>query len=189
MQHDFETFLQMNEKRIYFQIQRLNIHYADYDEYYTEGMLALWQAYKEFDDTKGNIGTFINYKIRFKLLDLLRKKVRTQEKDTHYIEEVKKQLTNGNHTRHTNIPLLDLTDEIIRKTYIYHEEFWKTIQSKLTENQWKWVKYFIIAELSIKEIMELENVSADAVKGWGRAVKEKLHHEEIRKMLNELSEY
>lgn len=183
MQNDFETFLQMNEKRIYFQIQRLHIHYADYDEYYTEGMLALWQAYKEFDDTKGNIGTFINYKIRFKLLDLLRKKVRTQEKDTHYIEEVKKQLTNGNHTRHTNVPLPDLTDEIIRKTYIYHEEFWKTIQSKLTENQWKWVKYFIIAELSIKEIMELENVSADAVKGWGRAVKEKLHHEEIRKML------
>lgn len=59
---------------------------------------------------------------------------------------------------------------------------------QLTSNQWKWVYYFIIADLSIKEIMEIENVSADAVKGWGRATKKKLRNETTRKIILEYLE-
>ena len=66
------------------------------------------------------------------------------------------------------------------------DAFWEEVRSRLTENQWKWVEYFIIADLTIKEIMEIEGVSADAVKGWGRAVRRKLKDEELRKKLEDL---
>ncbi|NLJ19250.1 MAG: hypothetical protein GX355_10375 [Globicatella sulfidifaciens] len=36
----------------------------------------MWDAYREFDEARGNLGTFVNYKIRFRLIDLLRKKLR-----------------------------------------------------------------------------------------------------------------
>lgn len=39
----------------------------------------LWDAYRDFDEVRGNLGTFINYKIRFRLIELLRKKLRCQE--------------------------------------------------------------------------------------------------------------
>lgn len=40
---------------------------------------------------------------------------------------------------------------------------------KNLDNQWKWGHSFIIASLSLKEILEIENVSADTVKGWRAA--------------------
>lgn len=46
--------------------------------------------------------------------------------------------------------------------------------------------YFIIVDLSVKEIMELEGVTANAVKGWGRAVRDKLRQEGIRDVLEGL---
>lgn len=67
-----------------------------------------------------------------------------------------------------------------------NRQFWKTVKDSLSENQWKWVKYFIIADLSVKEIMEIEGVSADAVKGWGQAIRRKLRDEEMQKKLESL---
>lgn len=71
---DFELFFKQHEARIHYQIHRLGISHNWYDDFYAEGILALWDAYKEFDEAKGNLGTFVNYKIRFRLIDLLRKK-------------------------------------------------------------------------------------------------------------------
>src|SRR5690625_6500088 len=80
MERDFEQFFKANERRIHFQIHRLGIFGSWYDEFFSEGVIALWQAYKDFDESKGaDVGTFINYRIRFRLVDLLRKKLRDQE--------------------------------------------------------------------------------------------------------------
>jgi len=57
------------------------------------------------------------------------------------------------------------------------EEFWRDVRSRLSEKQWKWVEYVVIADLSVKEVMEIEDVTADAVKGWGREVRRKLGDE------------
>lgn len=40
-----------------------------------------------------------------------------------------------------------------------------------------------MADMTIKEIMELEGVSADAVKGWGQAVRRRLRGEELKHKL------
>lgn len=186
MELDFESFFTMNKNRIYFQIHRLNIPKELHEEFYTEGIVALWQAYQAFDASKGNVGTFINYRIRFRLIDLLRKKARRQEQEKQAIQQHKRLLTNGNHNRQSSFPLIDPTVDYIDIPCEQHQEFWNFIRSQLTEKQWKWVKYFIIADLSVKEIMEIENVTANAVKGWGQAVRKKLGHEEMKEKLYKL---
>ncbi|MEI3606586.1 sigma-70 family RNA polymerase sigma factor [Pseudogracilibacillus sp. SE30717A] len=166
MKQDFDAFFKANERRVHYQIHRLGITGEWYEEFYTEGIVALWQAYKEFDEEKGKIGTFLNYRIRFRLIDLVRKKSREQE----VLEDLKKeksiQLSDGNRHKGSGMPLVKVSGIVLED-----HAFWEEIRSKLSNNQWKWVKYFIIAELTIKEIMELESVTADAVKGWGQAVR------------------
>lgn len=81
METQFEDFFQANERRIHFQIHRLRIPHNLYDEFYTEGIVALWQAYRDVNQAKGNVGTFLNYRIRYRLIDLIRKKQREAELD------------------------------------------------------------------------------------------------------------
>lgn len=170
----FEVFFRQHENRIHFQIHRLGISKAWYDDFYAEGIVALWDAYREFDKARGDLGTFINYKVRFRLIDLLRKKLRRQEVMEKMVEEARVSLESGNRHRASGRVLVDPTGIVVED-----DSFWRKVRSRLTERQWLWVKYFIIADLSIKEIMELEGVSADAVKNWGREVRRKLRDEPL----------
>ena len=178
---DFEQFFQANERRIHYQIHKLKIRGNWYSGFYTEGIFALWQAYRDFDPTKGNPGTYLNYRIRYRLIDLIRKKKREMESEKKVIEQRVTDITNGNRIRHSNTLLLN-------KSCLPHtdDQFWHDIRNQLTDNQWKWVKYFIIADMSIQEIMEIENVTADAVKGWGQAVRKKLRNENVRQALDDI---
>lgn len=177
--YDFELFFKQHEARIHFQIHRLGISPRSYDDFYSAGIVALWDAYREFDAARGNLGTFINYKIRFRLIDLLRKNIRQQKVMEEAIEEERVALESGNRHRASGRSLVEPTG-----LEVEDDTFWREVRSRLTDKQWLWVKYFIIAELSIKEIMELEGVSADAVKGWGRAVRDKLRHEPVWEWLD-----
>lgn len=181
MENSFEHFFQANERRIHFHIHRLGIPTNLHDEFYTEGIVALWNAYQEMDQSKGNLGTFLNYRIRFRLIDLVRKKKREETKDEAFMQHSNTEMTNGTRHRHSNTPLVDIPNIPVSDT-----TFWQGIRQQLTVNQWKWVHYFIIADLSIKEIMELENVTADTVKNWGRAAKKKLRNETTRKAITEV---
>lgn len=178
---DFDSFFKSNERRIHYQIHRLGISDEWYEDFYSEGIIALWKAYEEYDEVKGDIGTFINFRIRYRLLDLLRKKIREQEKEEQIVYEESVCQTDGNVNKKTGMPVVNREGMIVKD-----DAFWEEVRSRLTENQWKWVEYFIIADLTIKEIMEIEGVSADAVKGWGRAVRRKLKDEELRKKLEDL---
>src|SRR5699024_12707875 len=107
MGRNFETFFKMHERRIHYQIQRLNINHAWYDDFYSEGIVALWQAYKVYEAGKGNLGTFLNYQIRFRLIDLQRKKIREQEVAERAEKEEKRNIDTGNRCRMTNKILFD----------------------------------------------------------------------------------
>ena len=180
METQFEDFFQGNERRIHFQIHRLRIPHNLYDEFYTEGIVALWQAYQDVDQAKGNIGTFLNYRIRYRLIDLIRKKQRETELDEKFFQHRVTEMTDGTRHRDSNTPLLNTPN-----LPVTDDTLWQHIQEQLTANQWKWIRYFIIADLSLKEIMEIENVSADAVKGWGRAARKKLCSEATKKLIQE----
>lgn len=181
MKQDFDSFFRANERRIYFQMRRLGISGDLYEEFYSEGVLALWKGYKQYDSKRGNFGTFLNYQIRYRLIDLIRKRVRDQERVDEAIQEKTTQIDPGNRHRATGLPIANRCGIVLE-----NEAFWEEVRSELTNNQWKWVHYFIIADLTIKEIMENVDVSADAVKGWGRQVRRKLRCEQVRERLEEL---
>lgn len=181
MDRDFESFFRMHKNRIYYQIQRLNIHPTSHEAFYSEGLLALWNAYQHYDPPKGNLGTYLNYQIRYRLIDLQRKQIRDQEVVALASQDKQTELSSGNWCKRSNQLLIDYVD-----IDIPDDAFWDEVRKWLSENQWKWVSYFIIAELSIQEIMEIENVSAAAVKGWGQQVRKKLRDPEIRRTLQAL---
>ena len=162
-------------------IHRLNVSGDWYDEFYAEGLLALWQAFGEFDEAKGDVGTFLNYRIRFRLIDLLRKKVREKEVKEELVRRTERELLKGTRHRATDMELVDPAGvELVDDT------FWKLVRERLSDVQWKWVYYFIICDLSVKEIMELEDVAAHTVKNWGRSAREKLRD---MALLEELQQY
>lgn len=181
MERDFETFFKANERRIHYQIKRLGISNDLYAEFYSEGIFALWKAYKRYQPERGNMGTFLNYQIRYRLLDLIRSRTRYEEVMKRAILEEIPTIDEGNRYRTTGLPIVNPCG-----IPLSNEEFWQEVRKELSEKQWKWVKYFIIADLSIQEITEIEGVSSHAVKSWGREVRRKLRDEEVRRRLEKL---
>ena len=180
---EFEKFLSVHGDRVHYMIHRLGVSKDWYDEFYAEGIVALWQAFCDYDEVlgKGNVGTFLNYRIRFRLIDLLRKKLREAEADQEAAMKLMREELRGNRHRGTDRELVDAGGVVVSDG-----AFWDEVRSLLTEKQWLWVHYFIICDLSVKEIMEIEGVSADTVKNWGRGVRARLRDEEVRRRLLEL---
>lgn len=53
-----ETFTQIYRKhksRIHYYLHTLQIPYQLRDEFYAEGMYAMWTAYKQYDQSKGKL--------------------------------------------------------------------------------------------------------------------------------------
>jgi len=168
----FEEIFAQNERRIYFHMHRLNLK-DPHQEYYQKGLIAMWEAYQKYQPDKGAFSTYFNAMINQRLRDLMREKYRTKEKETLYQDNNKALKHNGNYQQgqgtatllvpHTEIPVEDDT-------------FWQQVKSRLSNKQWKWVQFFIIEGMSIKEIAQQENVSQEAVKDWGKEAKKKLRN-------------
>ncbi len=175
MNNDFDAFFAQHERRIHYQIRRLHIPYQLYDDFFSEGLVAMWRAYDEYDESRANIGTFLNYRIRFRLIDLQRHLIREQEKIEIATEAQMVEQHSGNRDRSRNDFLID-----VRGIELPDDTFWRDVRVRLSDNQWKWVKYYVIRGLSIKEIAHLENVSEVAVKSWARETRRKLRNETFR---------
>src|SRR5699024_7089864 len=107
MEQTVQMIFKMHDRQIHYQIKRLNSTHAWYDDFYSEGIVALWQAYKNYETGKGNLRTFLNYQIRFRLIDLQRKKIREQEVAERAEKEEKRNIDTGNRCRITNKILFD----------------------------------------------------------------------------------
>src|SRR5690625_7933156 len=86
---EFRDLLMRNKQRIYYQLHRLNIN-DTHQEFYQEGLVAMWNAYRTYKADKGPFATYFNYTIRYRMIDLLRhencyerlppRKVRSEER-------------------------------------------------------------------------------------------------------------
>lgn len=177
VQYTFEHIYHQHKGRIYYYLHTLRIPVKLHDEFYAEGMYALWQAYEQYDCTKGELSTFLNYRIRFTMIDLIRKKERNKRVTEKIINEQKVILHQGNHNRNKG-QLLFPNEEI----QIQDDAIWLYLQKRLTKRQWKWIYYYIISDLSLKEIAHIENVSVEAVKGWAKTTRNKLRKDPTFKM-------
>ncbi len=166
----FEEIVEQNERRIHYHIHKLHIN-DPHQEFYQEGLVAMWNAYENYKPDKGPLATYFNYTIRNRMIDLIRKKTRERENDDTYEAHQFLKRTHGNYVR-AGGRMYPISNQ---ETEYFHENTdLEDIKKELTENQWKWVLLFIVKDLSIKEIADREGVSTDAVKSWGREVRRKL---------------
>lgn len=166
----FEEIFEQNERRIHYYIHRMNVK-DPHQEFYQEGIVAMWNAYETYQPDKGPLSTYFNYIIRNRMIDLMRKSTRDQEKQALSIEEQKTVFGDGHSYSKGQVsyPLIKGTEIVLE-----NHDFWEEIKVQLSANQWKWVKHFIIEGMKLKEIAEQESVSVDAVKSWAREAKRKL---------------
>ncbi|MBY7142600.1 sigma-70 family RNA polymerase sigma factor [Virgibacillus sp. NKC19-3] len=171
----FEEIFKQNERRIHYHIHKLNIR-DTHQEFYTEGLVAMWNAYEKYQPDKGPMATYFNYTIRNRMIDLMRKQNKQQENVKHYLQAKKTQVDDGNYYRNggATYPVMKVAES---DRTLYDAEFWQEIRGRLTENQWKWVKYYIIETMPVKQIAEQEDVSVEAVKSWGKEARRKLRRD------------
>ncbi|ASK64343.1 hypothetical protein CFK37_09040 [Virgibacillus phasianinus] len=166
----FEEVYEQNKRRIHYHIHKLHIH-DPHQEFYQEGLCAMWNAYQTYQPDKGVMSTYFNYTIRNRLIDILRKKTREQQHDDSCVQEVGAALYSGNRNRKSETPIPDYTGISVDDS---SDEMWEQVKSQLTEAQWNWVYHYIILNMSIKEIAEKQGTTIDAVKSQGKRARQKL---------------
>ncbi|WP_277680159.1 sigma-70 family RNA polymerase sigma factor [Gracilibacillus dipsosauri] len=154
---EFEEVVKLCGDMIYHHIHRLGIRDPE-GEFYQEGLIALWDAYRSYDYTRGKFTTYAYFIIQNRLKDLIRKKNREKE-----LKEKYEQFVQQDPSQHTYY-MEELDDD----------HLFQQIEKILTPNQLKWLTLHRLAGYSYKEISEMERVSVDAVKNWGRLAKAKL---------------
>ncbi len=164
----FEEIFEQNERRIYYHMLKLGIK-DPHREFYVEGIYAMWMAYKKYNPNKGPLGTYFNYTIRNRLIDMLRTKTREDHNQSKITQKEICEVDNGNRCGESKIPVIDPSGVTLPDN-----AFWGSVKSMLTENQWKWVKLYLIEGIPLQEIAQQEGVSEDAVKSWGRQTRRKL---------------
>lgn len=162
----FEEVFEQNEKRIHYHIHRLGIRDPN-QEFYSEGLYTMWLAYQKYNPNKGPLGTYFNYTIRNRLIDMLRKETREQEKKAYVEEKEKQRMDGAAEEQKCAAGKTPGSDVEVR-------EMWQEVKAQLTAKQWDWVYYYIIQDMSLKEIAEKKGVSVEAVKSWGKEARKKL---------------
>lgn len=150
-----------------------------HDEYYQEGLVAMWNAYRMYEPDKGPLSTYFNFVIRNRLIDLIRKRNRDQENVLTYVDHYKTAETDGLYSTsgQHKYPI-----PTIPKRTIDTEPMWKQIEETLTIKQWTWLECFVGKEMTLQEIATQEGTTVEAVKSWAREARKK-----IRKL--DLDEY
>lgn len=174
----FEEILEQNERRIHYQINQLHIRDVN-QEYYSEGLVALWNAYKTYKPDKGPMATYFNYTIRNRLIDQLRKERRRLDVQEFYLLNYKSDYCNGNHQRNNSGNNLAIRRDAA--DLVEDNVFWEQLKANLTANQWKWIYFHIMDGMTLTDIAIQENTTLEAVKSWGKQVRKKLRNEAFRK--------
>ncbi|MGG0716255.1 sigma-70 family RNA polymerase sigma factor [Robertmurraya massiliosenegalensis] len=134
-----------------------SLHIYKYQgEFYQTGLIALWQASERFDFKKGSFSSYAYSYIRGRILTELTKRHKYEETCATPDEEYWNLLEDNS----AQTPL--------------EKETVLTYCTNLTDNQKKWVLYTSLADLSIREIAEVEHVSESAVKAWRKGARRKL---------------
>lgn len=79
---DFDYWVQEFTPLIHSIINQYNI-FKDREEYFQLGLCGLFEAYQNYNPEKGTFTTFAYYRIRGKILNHLKRKISTGEKEVH----------------------------------------------------------------------------------------------------------
>ncbi|WP_052659477.1 sigma-70 family RNA polymerase sigma factor [Bacillus alveayuensis] len=147
MKQTFEELVTTYHPMIISIIKKLHIT-KEVDEYYQIGLIALWEAYKEFQNEKGSLSSFIYKKIYWKIVSHLRKQLNTKASECSLTDEMTE---------------IFAAPAIQRE---FSEKQLETMFKDLSPYQRKWLISYIFKGKSLKEIASEEGVSVGAVKQW-----------------------
>jgi RNA polymerase sigma factor (sigma-70 family) len=83
---EFEQLAAQYSNMIHSIIHSLHI-YKNHDEFYQIGLIALWNASEQFDETKGQLSTYAYSFIKGRMLNHLKKENRQEDRNTAMCEE------------------------------------------------------------------------------------------------------
>lgn len=142
---EFERLAAEYSKMIHVIINRMHI-YKNKDEFYQIGLMALWEASKKFDASKGEFGSYAYSTIRGRMLQHLKKENKWEEScvqpDELYWD-----------TLECESRMLEVEDLL---SHFHH----------LTDLQKKWVVLRFFHGLSNRDIAEMEQVPIRKVQAW-----------------------
>ncbi|WP_284035552.1 sigma-70 family RNA polymerase sigma factor [Neobacillus sp. 114] len=151
----FEQLAEHYKPMIHKIIHSLHL-YTDLEEFYQQGLIALWEASQRFNPEKGNFTNYAYTFIRGSLLTELNKMAKFKEISICPAEEFLVMVADCQQ---------DLSSE---------KEILLTYAQRLTPNQRKWLLYTIHSDLSIREIADKEGVTVSAVKQWREGARKRL---------------
>jgi RNA polymerase sigma factor (sigma-70 family) len=143
---------------IYNIIHSLHI-YKDQQEYFQTGLIALWEAYRNFDCEKGVFAAYAYSFIKGRILSEMNSHNKHLDRQAYPKDEFWE----------------SVEDELSEMPF--SKDLLLSYCEHLTLNQSKWVMYTFYDMLTVSEIAEREKVSVGAVKKWRKGAKERLRGE------------
>lgn len=159
----FETILNKYEPLIRGQLKKLNI-YKNYDEFYHVGVIGLWEAYKKYDEKKGEFSTFAYFYVRGRMLSFLKQ-------ESQY---------DG---RHFFVEQIAETATVLSESPPFIDDLLKKHLTTLTAREKLWIEEAMILGKKTAEIASDYDVSISTVKSWRRLAIKKLKTTELREEL------
>lgn len=149
----FDEAVSQYNKLIKNQIKRLRI-YKNHDEYYQTGLIALWDAYRKYDETKGSFSNYAFQTVRGNLLTKLR-------------------LENTYESRHQPSEEIDTHNQIYESTLLQRETI-ENYCEQLSPNQRKVIIGRFYEDKTFEQIAEEGRVKTATVRSWYRYACENL---------------
>ncbi|MBM7551657.1 RNA polymerase sigma factor [Thalassobacillus pellis] len=126
--------------------------YMEAEDLHQEGLIVLYDCMKIHDEKRSAFTTYFYNKVYFRFLDLHYKFVKQVKSDLHF----------------KNAPLSYVPNKEIDPFLL------DDILKVLNPEQKNWVRYYLIEDLSYKEIALIENTSIQDIKNRARAAKKKI---------------
>ncbi|OCA82443.1 hypothetical protein A8F94_21310 [Bacillus sp. FJAT-27225] len=126
------------------------------DEFYQIGLIALWEAVRGFDPSKGKFESYAYGFIKGRMMIEITRSSRRFERTIYLKSELWDTIEDRKASETELTELLDACTDI------------------LTANQKKWLVYTCRDDLTVREIAALENVSISTVKSWRSRAQQKL---------------
>ncbi|MFC0187240.1 sigma-70 family RNA polymerase sigma factor [Fictibacillus aquaticus] len=155
----FEKVAKMFDPLIKSRLKVLGLTGERFEMFYQAGLIGLWKAWSEFDETKGSFPSLANLRISGGIMDELRKESNREKRIMPMVPEIYENILSK--AVYDTIPLLE------KEAIAYYLE-------KLTKLEQRWVVERICNQKREVDIAAEYGVSVGAVKSWRKRVVKKL---------------
>lgn len=152
---EFEKWVKENEDIIYHFINKYQIKDTD-GEFYQEGLLAIWEAWRNYDETKAKRSTHTYTIIRGRLLSKMHRNYKYQDQTSHISQA------------------FIVTNAHIAEDHYFEIENIAELRAILSKKERIWFDGYILNQMPLKSIAQETDSSIVAVKSWGVCARKRI---------------